>query len=411
MKIKRRVIEMLSIDSITIHKVKLPFRFSFAHHLARRNYSENIVVQVKLSNGIEGFGEGIPRQYVTGENIDKSYQNLQEVMLPKIYDLQISTKEEIYPKLKTYSNNILKQSQFNSSWCALELALLDALSKSFQTPLSSLLKESNDTNLVNENRYGAVLPFAKSPWLELCLLFYKLWGFKTVKLKLGQSQEVNLKAVKAARRILGPKAILRADANCAWSEDECANYLSLLAPYQIASIEQPLEASDLAGASRLQAKQTVAIIADESLCSMQDAQSLISKKACSGFNIRISKLGGLINALEIAHFGQKHGISIQLGAQVGESAILSAAGQCFSQIFPHLLNAEGSNNLFLLKEDLSNQCFNVGYAGKVNASKMPGLGVEVNQRKLRQLSYESRTFSISDYKHQQLQLSKAEVSR
>lgn len=73
-----------------------------------------------------------------------------------------------------------------------------------------------------------------------------------------------------------------------------------------------------------------------------------------------------------------------MGAQVGESGILSAAGRAFAAIEPRFENYEGSNNFFLLKQDITDENLNVGFAGKGKVLKNPGLGVNVKNQRLQQ---------------------------
>ena len=51
---------------------------------------------------------------------------------------------------------------------------------------------------------------------------------------------------------------------------------------------------------------------------------------CDLFNLRLSKCGGFIPTLRLAQFAKRHGLGYQLGCQVGETAILSAAGRHFA---------------------------------------------------------------------------------
>ena len=92
-----------------------------------------------------------------------------------------------------------------------------------------------------------VAPFASGPALAAMLLFFRLYGFRDVKLKLGRGAAQDVAAVRLARQILGPDVELRADANCAWSADMASAMAERLRPFGIESYEQPVGAGDLAG--------------------------------------------------------------------------------------------------------------------------------------------------------------------
>ena len=68
----------VTFRSVEVLGVRLPFRFSFGHALATRRSSTNLFVKVALSDGTTGFGEGVPREYVTGETIDQGVELLRK---------------------------------------------------------------------------------------------------------------------------------------------------------------------------------------------------------------------------------------------------------------------------------------------------------------------------------------------
>ena len=113
------------------------------------------------------------------------------------------------------------------------------------------------------------------------------------------------------------------------------------------------------------------------MCSLDDARRLAENRACDAFNIRVSKCGGLLNSLEIARVAQLHGLACVVGAQVGESGILSAAGRHLAAAIPDVMFVEGSAGRLLLKEDLTMENVLPGKGGWARTFRTPGLGVHV----------------------------------
>jgi L-alanine-DL-glutamate epimerase-like enolase superfamily enzyme len=101
-------------------------------------------------------------------------------------------------------------------------------------------------------RYSGVVsaghgwPYAKS------LLKIRAFGFRQVKLKL--EREGAVRAAGMARRLLGPRADLRVDANMAWDVEQALEVIGQLGAVGIRSFEQPIASSDLAGLARLVAE-------------------------------------------------------------------------------------------------------------------------------------------------------------
>jgi muconate cycloisomerase len=112
----------------------------------------------------------------------------------------------------------------------------------------------------------------------------------------------------------------------------------------------------------------VPIMADESLVTIEDAMRLIETNAVDYFNIRISKCGGIARSLKIASLAQKAGIRIQVGSQVGETAILSAAGRHLAAALRKVDFVEGSYGTMLLAEDVTPDPIRFGHHGEAAVS-------------------------------------------
>ena len=66
----------MSIKSVVLHHVAVPLKSKIKHASHERLSSDNLVVEVILSDGTSGFGEGVPRSYVTGETIESAFDAL-----------------------------------------------------------------------------------------------------------------------------------------------------------------------------------------------------------------------------------------------------------------------------------------------------------------------------------------------
>ena len=78
----------------------------------------------------------------------------------------------------------------------------------------------------------------------------------------------------------------------------------------------------------------------------------VARGECDLFNLRLSKCGGFIPTLRLAQFAKAHGLACQLGCQVGETAVLSAAGRHFAASVGGLRFLEGSYDRHLVREAL-----------------------------------------------------------
>jgi muconate cycloisomerase len=225
--------------------------------------------------------------------------------------------------------------------------------------------------------YDAIIPFVSQKTLPIIALLVRLLGFRHVKIKVGDDLPRDLQNLSVLRRVLGPTADVRVDANCAWTLDQAMHSIGAMRAYRISSVEQPLEASDFDGLRQLTAATPEAIILDESLRTIEDARRLAQIRACDAFNIRVSKCGGLLRSRQIAQIAHDAELACVVGAQVGESGLLSAAGRHLAASLPDVRYVEGSAGRLLLKDDLTVENVLPGRAGRAKTFTAPGLGVRV----------------------------------
>jgi L-Ala-D/L-Glu epimerase len=373
----------LQVTRVAAHLVELPFRFSFGHALASRSSSTNLIVMLQLADGTIGFGEGVPREYVTGETAETALARVAGEYGPELIGRTLPDGD-VPTRLRALRDELHRfKTAPGAAWCAVETALLDAIGKATGRSAAELL----GGNARESVRYGGVAPFASGPALLGILLFFRAYGFGDVKLKLGRAVEQDVAMVRLARQVLGPDVELRADVNGAWSTDRALAMAERLRPYGVDAYEQPVAARDIAGLRRLSALLPEDIVVDESLCTLADARALVEAHACTVLNVRVSKCGGPLAALELVELAQRAGLLAQLGAQVGESGILTAAGRLVATVArPGFRHHEGADNFFLLKHDLTVENLTVRPGGRGDALTGPGLGVHVRLDTLFRLS-------------------------
>jgi muconate cycloisomerase len=179
---------------------------------------------------------------------------------------------------------------------------------------------------------------------------------------------------------------IRIDANEAWPAGEAAQRIRELEPFGISAVEQPIPHRDVGTLAQARQQVRTPIMLDESLCSEIDAQRAIEGQTCDLFNIRLSKCGGFIPSLRLARLARRHGLGCQLGCQVGETAILSAAGRHFACSVAELRYLEGSYDRHLVREALATHDITFGWGGWAPALVGPGLGVSVDGQALQRVT-------------------------
>ncbi len=387
---KRGPISVAGIDVLT---AELPFRFSFGHALADRRSSTNVFVRVRLEDGTVGYGEGVPREYVTGETVEGALEALCERQVPVALGRSLSDPDDVVSLIDEIPGVAPDGSLDTAARCAIELALLDAAGKHFGLSVAHWLGEKPASSV----HYDVVLPFSSPRKVAALALVIRALGVRQVKAKVGGDLEKELESLRILRRVLGDSIDLRVDANCAWTADEALEAIARLRPHRISAVEQPVAGDDLDGLRRVTAATEEAIIVDESLRTLDEARELASAAACDAFNIRVSKCGGLLNSVRIASVAAENGLFCVVGAQVGESGILSAAGRHLAaQVRPRYL--EGSGGRLLLKQDVTKENVLPGRRGRARTPLGAGLGVEVQPGVLELLGTVHQVFEAGTVK-------------
>jgi L-alanine-DL-glutamate epimerase-like enolase superfamily enzyme len=360
---------MIVVKLDTWH-LKLGFLSPIKHNLATHEDSDSIVLGVTTGDAVTGFGEGIPRSFVTGEVLSDSLDFIHQVLAPAILTRDFPSPQALLQALGGLYHDARAQ-RHPAAFCALETALLDAAGQTWKLPVSQLIGPKLRTTL----EYSAVIPMLSPEKMSQLFQLVKAIGMRFIKLKVGTDSD--RETLQLARDTLGYEVDIRVDANSAWTPVEAIARLREMELYRISAVEQPVAKADFAGLKQVSEAVSIPVIADESLCNEDDARRLIDLKACRGFNIRLSKCGGPGCAARIMQMAEKAGIFCQVGCQVGETSILAAAGRHFALTVPQIAYVEGSYAPYLLARDVvaNPVVFNGG--GLADELPGPGLGIDV----------------------------------
>jgi L-Ala-D/L-Glu epimerase len=378
---------MPRVTELELFAVDLPFKVTVRHAAAARTTSESLFLRARLDDGTEGWGECLPRVYVSGEGRDQAFALLRDTILPALVGRSFRSLAEAVSFLvkcdgKAPPEWVHPEVPQTSAWCSVDLALLDAFGKASGEPARpSAGVSAPSAAALGRYRYSGVVSAGQGWPYAVSLFKQRAFGFRQVKLKL--ERDGTLQAARTARRLLGRRVDLRVDANMAWDVEQALEVIGQLRAVGIRSFEQPIAADDLAGLARLVAESSAQILVDEGLTDRDSLQRFIAQRACTAANVRISKCGGLIGAYARCREALDAGLVLQVGCQVGESSLLSAAHlallAALAPLTPGVRYAEGCFGRHLLREDPGSPLVQFRYGGR--PPRRPpgaGLGVQVD---------------------------------
>lgn len=373
----------MRVVELEIRHVRVPLKKPIKHASHVRTETDNLIVRIKLGDGSTGYGEGVPRDYVTGETIQSAIELLKrsnlETQLKPCTDFDDTLRHAEQIRLAEVPGDT-RQCQGNAARCAVELAYLDAFGRAFGEPLMNATQKLAPSlyEAKPEVRYSGAIMGAKGFKARIMGWAMRLYGFQQVKIKVGIAGQDDATRLRIIRGRVGSRMDLRVDANEAWSPAEVVAKIRDLEPYAITSVEQPVRHEDVAVLADVRKSVPTPIMLDESLCSMVDAEHAVAEGLCDLFNLRLSKCGGYIPSLRLAEYATRNGLGYQLGCQVGETAILSGAGRMFATSVRNIRYLEGSYDRHLITKNVSLDDITFRRGGRAPMLTGSGTGVTVN---------------------------------
>ena len=311
---------------IIVRKAVLPFRINFSHNLATRDETETLFVSLRFGKDFVGFGQALPRTYLTGETVDGVVDTLRNFLWPRFVQLKIPEKCDFLQAMERFAPIFVQADgeRKNAAYASVEVAAMDAVLKSAGLPAGhpGLFGQAPLPLVGVVSGSGA----RKAMWLARILRWL---GYRRFKVKVGADREADERRLAAVRGVIGPDAWLAVDANCAWTYDEAIARMRELRRFGVALVEEPLRQECRAGVDfrALENAAGLPVMADESLCTLADTEALLRDGSPSWWNLRLVKNGGFSGMAALAHRARENGIHIYGGILVGETGLLAAAGR------------------------------------------------------------------------------------
>lgn len=354
----------LHFESIELFDVATPMRLTFRHAAAARKNAQRILIRLTSRTGdnrrFQTLGEVLPRDYVTGETFSGARKIIAGELWPKLRELVLSPATPPATSLASLHASA-DTGMALAAWAGLDVAATTAWMKAFGQGAAALPVppglQPGDAHLRADSRSNPATttgPIGISNGLVttvICLAF-RLAGFTDFKMKIdgrAHTSDDVMRRVRLVRWLIGDKATLRVDANGSLSPEILRAIAPDLQSLGVISIEEPFPRGRQADMRAMAAelKGTIRIVADESLCTLNDARQLTGPNI--GWNLRLGKNGGFTGIAALLEISNKTGVPVQLGCLVGESEILEAAAgsirhwapwQHRESSFPGLLLAE-----------------------------------------------------------------------
>lgn len=365
MKIQRVITSIVDIPIRRLHN-----KMSFVT-LEKVNY---VLVRTQTDTGIEGLGEAAALGGPTWS--EESAESIKETIDHYLAPLLIGEEPENIEKLRQKLDCAYRGNQFAKA--ALEMSLFDIVGKAWGIPVYDLLG-----GLVREKvplSWSLAIGDVQEEIREAREMMEH--GHFIFKIKVGAAKpEEDVERVKKLREALNDRICLRVDANQGWNRMSAIWAAKQLEAYRIDFLEQPVPRWDVGSLSAVARASSIPIMADESLCTPQDAIRLVNKEAASIFALKVTKAGGILGCKRIAAIAEGAGIGCYVGCMI-ETGIGTAAYLHLAASTPGVTYGCELFGPLMLCDDIVRE--KTDYKdGHVWVSDRPGLGVTLDEGKVK----------------------------
>jgi o-succinylbenzoate synthase len=286
-----------------------PFRIA----LGTISEYEGVIVRVRLSNGINGWGEAAPEPNITGETMRTAWATLERMKSHVVGKDALALEDVLHGINRSVLGN-------PSAKAAIDLALHDALARTANLPLNAFLgrrmMELETTQTVGLENLEETVQQASALRRD---------GVTKMKVKIGGAPSDDVERIRAIRDRLGTEFDLTVDANQGYSVRQAISTLRQLERYDVEYCEQPIHHRNIRGLAEVRRGSPIPIMADESVQSPLDALEVVRLQAADMINIKLMKSGGIHAAKKIAAIAEAADMPCMVGCMVETRIGISAA--------------------------------------------------------------------------------------
>jgi o-succinylbenzoate synthase len=306
----------MKITDIRFGMLRVPLKTPFKTALRTVDTIEDIVITMHTDTGHIGYGEAPATAVITGDTHGSIIEAIHKVIAPRIIGQEIANLNRI---TRLIQSALEKNS---SAKAAVEIAVYDLFAQLYGAPLYKILGGGDP--VITTDITISVDYIDKMVADSLAAVDR---GFESLKVKVGKDIELDVERVKAIYAAVEDKALIRVDANQAWTAKQAVFAIQTLedAGVRMELVEQPVKAQDLEGMKYVTERVHTPIMADESVFGPTQVIELIRMRAADIINIKLMKTGGISNALHIADIAAMYGIECMIGCMVETSISVAAA--------------------------------------------------------------------------------------
>lgn len=296
---------MPRISEVVAYPLELQLKEAFETAKGRKTASPTVIIELRLENGVIGYGSATPLKYVTGEDTTTVLSAI-KISKPDLEGADVRQYLNIFKILA----EVLPDE--HTARAGLEIAILDAFCKVFNLSMFHFFG-----GVLEEVQTDVTIPICPPDEARFAAERAASQGFRCLKIKVGvEDPEEDFERVIAIHQG-APQCDIRIDANQGFVPTIAVSFVTKLqgAGVPISLLEQPVDKSDIAGLRYVTQHTSIPVFADEAVVTPFDALRLLEQEAIDGINIKVMK-SGISGALAIIALCQAARKEIMLGSML-----------------------------------------------------------------------------------------------
>jgi len=320
----------------------------------------NFVLRLETDSGLTGFGCASPDLSITKETPESVEESISNVIVPALKGSNPFHYARILDEMR--NSGLVK----SSALAMVDAALFDLMAKKADVPLYQLLggfRSSIPTSVTI-----GILSIEET--LEKAAQFIDD-GFFILKIKGGLDVAEDIEKLRLIREKY-PNVILRFDGNQGYSVEQSIQFSQDAQEIGIQIFEQPLSIDDEHLLEKLISKISHPVMADESLKTLDDAHRLTKNDSSDMINIKLMKIGGILEGMHINSVAKAAGNEVMVGC-LDECTLGISMGLHFGLSRPNIEFADLDSHLDFEKDPFKG-LFHL-QKGYLYPNEKPGLGL------------------------------------
>ncbi|RPF50279.1 o-succinylbenzoate synthase [Aquisalibacillus elongatus] len=355
---------MIQLDQAKVRHVSMKLKKPFQTVNGLVVTRDTLIVEVYDRDGRVGYGECVAFSdpFYSPETTTTAWDQLKNFLLPMLNKKKLKHPSEVDDIFSGVKGHQMAKA-------SVETAIWDLYAKQQGQPLKEVLGGVRD-----EVESGVVLSLMDD--IEEQVAEYNKKGYKRFKLKVQKGKE--RETIERVKNVVTDTPIMF-DGNGMYGPEDML-HLTQLDDLDLLMIEQPFRTDDYYYHNQLKTQMKTPISLDESIESDHDAFQAIELEACDNINVKLGRVGGYQQALNIHGYAKVAGMPLWCGGML-ETGIGRAHNVALASLEQFTLPGDLSESERYWEEDIIKQPFKVK-KGCVKVPDKPGIGVTVNEKLL-----------------------------